>query len=79
MDVESAQVEIRQSSLDTLIEKVHYGVCQRRFSEKLWVEKRTDILIFSGGVYDDSSGKKILCQVQNGRSAVQVDLGHDRS
>ena len=65
MDVESAQVEIRQSSLETLIEKVHYGVCQRGFSEKLWVEKRTDILIFSGGVYDDSSGK-------NGRSAVQV-------
>ena len=60
MDVESAQVEIRQSSLETLIEKVHYGVCQRGFSEKLWVEKRTDILIFSGGVYDDSSGKKIL-------------------
>ena len=73
MDVESAQVEIRQSSLDTLIEKVHYGVCQRGFSEKLWIEKRTDFLIFSGGVYDDSPGKKILSKVQIGRSAVQID------
>lgn len=62
-------MEIRQSSSDILIEKVHYGVCQRGFSEKLWVEKRIDILIFSGGLYDDSPGKKI----SSPWSAVRVD------
>ena len=46
--------------LKNLIEKVHYGFCQRGFSEKLWAAKRTYILIFSGRVYDDSLGKIIL-------------------
>ena len=56
----SGNKAITALTLKSFIEKNRYGFCQRRFIEKLWAEKRTYILIFSGCVYDDSLGKKIL-------------------
>ena len=69
MEVESAYSSGNKAiKLGHIIEKVYYGFCQRGFSEKLWVAKRTYILIFSSSIYVDSVGKKILNQIQSERS-----------